>query len=277
MGSDALKATCSSGINVRWARSFGTSEEAEDTQLSVDHADVAYPAFSFFYEWSDADHTAAPVSATYNWHPTSVEMTPVTMAGVEAQDAELAAQPEVTESTIVGWLYENQWVIGILFAIVGPLLAFLGTKWFFFLMTALGAIVTMELVIGVSLACGGMDGKTGSILTCCIALVLGLLSVCLLMRSQKLMLGILGFACGFYSGVFLFSIICWCTGGKWNAVWGYYLFAGIFGVTGAIRGIQRGKLIVMIFSSIVGSYLTMRALTLFFPGNYPSEVELIHS
>ena len=91
------------------------------------------------------------------------------------------------------------------------------------------------------------------------------------------MLGVLGFACGFYSGVFFFSIICWCTNGKWNEVWGQYLLAGIFGVTGAIRGIQRGKLIVMIYSSIVGSYLFMRALTLFFPGDYPSEVELIHS
>ena len=107
-GGDASNATiCSSGINVRWARNFGTSEEAEDTQLSVDHADVAYPAFSFFYEWSDADHTTAPISATYNWHPTSVEMTPVTVAGVEAQDQALAAQPEVAESTVLSWLYEH--------------------------------------------------------------------------------------------------------------------------------------------------------------------------
>ena len=66
---------------------------------------------------------------------------------------------------------------------VGPLIAFQGTRWFFFLMTALGAIVTMELVIGVSLACGGMDGKTGTIVTCCIAVVLGLLTACLLLRS----------------------------------------------------------------------------------------------
>ena len=33
----------------------------------------------------------------------------------------------------------------------------------------------------------------------------------------------------------------------------------------------------MIYTSIVGSYLFMRSWTLFFPGNYPSEVELINS
>ena len=105
------------------------------------------------------------------------------MAGVEAQDEALAAQPEVTESTVLSWLYEHQWVVGILFVIVGPLIAFQGTRWFFFLMTALGAIVTMELVIGVSLACGGMDGTTGTIVTCCIALALGILTACLLLGS----------------------------------------------------------------------------------------------
>ena len=81
----------------------------------------------------------------------------------------------------------------------------------------------------------------------------------------------LGFSCGFYSGAFFFFVVCWYTEGKYSEVWLYYLLAVFFGLTGAIRGIQRGKLVVMVYSSIVGSYLIMRGLALYYPGDYPND------
>ena len=90
-------------------------------------------------------------------------------------------------------------------------------------------IFTIKLICGVSLALGGMDDKIGTIVTLCLDVILGMLFGCFLSLNQPIMIDILSFSCSFYSRVFLFVIICWCTGGKWNAVWGYYTLFVIFG------------------------------------------------
>jgi len=202
-----------------------------------------FPAFSFLYEWADEEHRGYPLTVYKNWATDKPEMYPVTTEGIAVQE-EILNPPEPEpepfikkESMSLDWFYNNQWVIGIVFVILGPLIAFFGTKWWFIAMPLLCAVFTMELICGVSLALGGMDEMIGTIVTLCLAVIPGVLFGCLLSRRQPIMLGILGFSCGFYSGVFLFAIICWCTGGKWNAVWGYYMIAVIFGIVGAIRGI----------------------------------------
>ena len=82
---------------------------------------------------------------------------------------------------------------------------------------------------------------------------------------------------GFYSGAWFFAFICACTGGNWNALWAYWLFAVLNAAVGGWRGIHRDRAIISIFTPVVGSYYFMRSWTMFFPGDYPSEAALVDS
>ena len=91
------------------------------------------------------------------------------------------------------------------------------------------------------------------------------------------MLGLLGLAGGFFSGAFLFAMISGVTGGAWDAEWGYWFLSCISAIAGLVLAFKYGLPLVQISTAFVGSYLFMRSWTLFFPGNYPSEAELVKS
>lgn len=54
------------------------------------------------------------------------------------------------------WLYDNEWAIGILYLIIGPILALFGAAWFPYVTAALVAVFTMGLICSLSLAAGWM-------------------------------------------------------------------------------------------------------------------------
>lgn len=54
------------------------------------------------------------------------------------------------------WIDENQWVIGIVYVVAGPLIALFGLKWFPYVTAAIAALFTMVLVTSFSLAMGWM-------------------------------------------------------------------------------------------------------------------------
>ena len=89
------------------------------------------------------------------------------------------------------------------------------------------------------------------------------------------MLGLLGLVGGFFSGSFLFAMISGVTGGAWDAEWGYWFLSCITGVAGLVLAFRYGIPLVQASTALIGSYLFMRSWTLFFPGDYPSEAELV--
>ena len=111
----------------------------------------------------------------------------------------------------------------------------------------------------------------------CGATALGILAGCLVRRNFKVMLGLLGLVAGFFGGSLLFALISGMTGGSFNEVWGFWVFSCVCALAGCILAIFLGMPLVMLSTALVGSYLFMRSWTLFFPGNYPSEQELIDS
>jgi len=92
---------------------------------------------------------------------------------------------------------------------------------------------------------------------------------------MRVLLGLLGLIAGFFSGSVIFALIATASG--WNAVWGFWVISSIMAIVGCIAAIYLGLPLVMTATSFVGSYLFMRSWTLFFPGNYPSESELIET
>lgn len=176
----------------------------------------------------------------------------------------------------LGWLYENEWVIGVIYLVFGPLVAIFGAKWFPYITASLVALFAITTICGLSLSFGWMGTVGGSIATVCVALIVGILLGCLIRRHMKWMLGLLGLIGGFFAGSLVFALISSMAGG-WNAVWGFWVISVLLAIIGCVLAIKLGMPLVMIATALVGSYLFMRSWTLFFPGNYPSEAELIAS
>ena len=89
------------------------------------------------------------------------------------------------------------------------------------------------------------------------------------------MLGLLGLVGGFFSGSFTFALVVGATGGKLNDQWVYWFLSVVSAIAGLIISFKCGTAIIVFSTALVGSYFFMRSWTLFFPGNWPSEAELI--
>ena len=171
------------------------------------------------------------------------------------------------------WFHDNEWLIGIIYLIVGPLIALFGTAWFPQITACLVSVfvfstgLTMCMDFGWCATTGGAIGSSIAIVT------LALLAGVLVRKNIFAMIGLLGLVAGFYIGAFIFTIIAGAS--SWEAAWGYWFFACTFAIAGTLMACKFGVPIVMTCTALVGSYLFMRAWTLFFPGYYPSESQIV--
>lgn len=156
----------------------------------------------------------------------------------------------------LGWLYENEWAVGIIYVIAGPLIALFGAAWFPYIVAAIVAIFFIGTTCMISLSAGWMATTTGTAVTCSVAVVLGIIAGCVVRRNFKLMLGLLGLISGFFSGSLLFALISGMSG--WNAIWGFWVISAVMAIIGCVATIYLGMPVVMVATSMVGSYLFMR-------------------
>ena len=269
----------------------------DDFNYSSADAGESKHHFNFIFWWNEkpADDTVAP--DYQNTNHVDIQVTPIPAAqktaiaafdGVSTfddpeeifdfeghVDDALDDLSDLAEEG-VGWLYENEWVIGVIYLIIGPLVAIFGARWFPYIIASLIAMFVLVLICMLGLSFGWMESVGASIAICLVGLALGIVAGCLVRRNFKVMLGLLGLIAGFFGGTLLYALISGMAGG-WNAVWAFWVFACIMAIVGCVLAIYLGMPLVMISTSLVGSYLFMRAWTMFFPGNYPNEHELIEN
>ena len=173
----------------------------------------------------------------------------------------------------MGWLYENEWAIGIIYLIAGPLIALFGTGWFPYVVAAIVAIFVIGIVCSISLAAGWMATGLGTGIVFAVALILGVIGGILIRRNVKVAIGLLGAVGGFFAGTLLFALIASMS--SWEAVWGFWMIAVTMAIVGFLVSCKFGKGIVLLSTSMIGSYLFMRSWTMFFPGHWPSEAQLM--
>ena len=159
--------------------------------------------------------------------------------------------------------------------IVGPPIALFGTQLFPIVAATIICIFTLAVFVAMALAFGWMNTVGGSIGCLAAGLVLGVIAAILMKRHVWLLVSLLGGVGGFFGGAFIFGVIAVTSG--WNAVWGFWVIACTMALIGLVVGYKLGAPIVLLTTSFVGSYLFMRAWTLFFPGHYPSESELMNN
>ena len=173
------------------------------------------------------------------------------------------------------WLADNEWAIGILYLIIGPILALFGAAWFPYVTASLVAVFTIGLLCSLSLAAGWMATTVGTVVTFVVAIIVGVLVGMLVRRHVWIMVGLLGLIGGFFSGALVFALIAGMSG--WTAAWGYWVISILLAAVGCVAACYMGKAIVITSTALVGSYLFMRSWTLFFPGHYPSEAQLMEN
>jgi len=173
----------------------------------------------------------------------------------------------------LGWLADNEWCVGIIYLVIGFILMFFGLQWFPYVTASLIAVFVMgfSYQLGMSL---GWTVSTGGLIGVLIAgIILGVAAGCLVRRNVWAMIGLLGLVSGFFGGALIFALISAASG--WNAVWGMWTISVAFALIGMFVACMFGKPLVLIFTSFVGSYLFTRAWTLFFPGHWPSEADIM--
>lgn len=167
------------------------------------------------------------------------------------------------------WLSDNQWAIGVIYVIAGPIIALLGMAWFPYVTASVVGIFVIGIICSLALAFGWMTSTTAGVIIFVVALIVGVLAGILVRRKIWLMVGLLGLIAGFFSGSLVFALIGGMTG--WKAAWGYWVISVAMAAIGCLAACYAGKAVVLVGTSLVGSYMFMRAWTLFFPGHYPSE------
>ena len=171
------------------------------------------------------------------------------------------------------WFEENMWLLGIFYIILGIIIALYGVKLFPYIGASIVAIFTITVVCSLTLAFGWMDETWGCVLCIIAAIVLGVVLGMIMRRNIWLLIALCGLVGGFFTGAIIDSAIVVCSG--WDAVWFYWFISCLMGAIGCLVSCCFGKALVMVSTSGIGSYLFMRSWTLFFPGHYPSEAELM--
>ena len=173
----------------------------------------------------------------------------------------------------MGWLSENTWAIGVFYLVAGPLIGLFGLGYFPYVTAGVIAIFVIAICSYIGMAAGWMTSTGGCIAVILVSLNIGIIAGCLIRRNIWLMVSLLGGVAGFFLGAIVFALIVACSG--WNAIWGYWVIAVGLAALGVLATCKFGKGMVLLSTSMIGAYLFMRSWTLFFPGHYPSESEMI--
>jgi len=185
-----------------------------------------------------------------------------------------AGCPTVSFEEELGFLRDNPWAVGVIYLIIGPLIALRGLKWFPYITATVTALFTMGVVAAFSMTLGFTNTEGGAWGTLGVAFVLGLLAAFLIYRAFWIMIAVLGLVGGFFGGTLLFSLIVAMSG--WSEIWAFWVIAVLCAVAGCFVAYKTGKGVVLILTSLIGSFFFMRAWTLFFPGHWPSEAEIMN-
>ena len=150
----------------------------------------------------------------------------------------------------------------------------MGKRWFPYVVGTIGAVTTVSTIV-IFGAMHGAAGKTSSlILLLACALCAGILVGVLLRKAIWIGVGLVGMVAGFALGSFIYGVILAATG--WQSYWGAVLICVFGALLGGVLTFTLGKQIVILATSMVGSYLFTRGLTLVFYDDYPSEAEMFH-
>lgn len=172
------------------------------------------------------------------------------------------------------FMHDHPWIFGLIMIIGGPIVALSGQRFFPWVMTG---IVSISLSLGILIFCsmiGIMETTVGLCISIGVALVSTLLSGWLVMKTVWIAIGILGLVGGFFLGTMIYTIFL--AAFHHGALWVMVCFSILCAIIGGLLSFKYSQMVVLICTSLIGSYSFMRGLSYFF-GGYPPEAELYES
>ena len=168
------------------------------------------------------------------------------------------------------WIKANAKYIGLLLLfVVGPMIALLGKRCFPWISALIGAVIVIPLVIFLSSGQGWLDTDKGFWIVFVIAVLAGLLTAFILHRSVWIGVGLIGIYTGWTIGFLIYGALLASFG--WHSIWGSWAIRTTLAIAGGALAFKYGRALVIIGTSIIGSYMFTRGLTLVFDPEFPTE------
>ena len=170
--------------------------------------------------------------------------------------------------SITKFMHDYPYVFGIILILFGPVVALYGRRFFPWVV---GGIVSLCALLGIlvfSSVVGLMSTTTNLIVSIVVALIVALLLGKLSMKTVWLAVGLLGLIGGFFIGSVIFTVFIATLG--YGALWSMILFSVVCAVIFGFLSFRFSKQVVLLATSLIGSYAFMRGLT-YFIGGYPQE------
>lgn len=172
---------------------------------------------------------------------------------------------EYTANSLIRWLSENPTVLGVVFLLVGPIIAMMGKRWFPYIAASIGAITVFCGVMLLAGLFGFFSSWLWGSISFLVALLVGVLFGMFLRRAVWTAVGITGAISGFLFGGFIYTVILQTF--AWKSLYGYWGLAVSFCVLFTVLSCIYGQQMVLLATSFFGSYLFVSGLNYVFGGS----------
>jgi hypothetical protein len=182
-----------------------------------------------------------------------------------------AGCPMFSALGMVNWLSRNSWLTGIILLFVGAFVALAGNKYFAHVMGVFAGLTAFTIVIVLSSLFGWLATTAGVIIFIIVGLLAGAGLGYLMFKMKTASFVLLGLAGGWFAGSWFTAFVFSISG--WESMWWLILFTILFMALGGYMAYKYHEKLLMYVTSIVGSYMFMRAFTHWI-GGYPSEIQM---
>ena len=172
---------------------------------------------------------------------------------------------QYTANSLIRYLSENPYVLGVFLLIVGPIIAMCGKRWFPYIAAAIGGMSLIGILMLVAAALGWFTTWGWVLLIFIICVTLGVLFGMLLRRFIWFAIGLIGIIGGFLLGAFVYTLILKSSG--WESYWGFWGITLAMAILGGVLAYVFGQTIVLLATSFFGSYLFVSGLNDIFGGS----------
>jgi hypothetical protein len=186
--------------------------------------------------------------------------------------------PKFSSTAIVAFLSENPWALAILMIVFGSVVCFFGRRFLKWTLAALGFLFGAGVVLLLMSFAGLLDGLQNSdesplwlaIVCLIIGLALGGLTGLLLYKTWMVGACVLAAIAGVFGMIALYNLLFAATDNFW-----ILLVMIIGGAVGAVILTRKYfDMLVMISTSVLGSYSLVRGISMF-AGGFPNELVLM--
>ena len=186
-----------------------------------------------------------------------------------------AAEISISIDPALDFFNDNSWVLGIAYFIAGAYVALFGTAKFHRISASLISFTLGLVMTTYSYRKNWMDTTGGTVGTLLASVLTGIIAWRYLMRrvSTWNLVKLFGVAAGFFIGALVFAFVD-CVSG-FEQVWGFWALSCAFAVVGLVSASYIARTFVLTSTSLIGSYLFMRSWTLFIPGHFPTEADIM--